>query len=61
LFLREDQNDSAEFCFGVIHGGAADQPNFLRFVANHFPKTEVRKKQEEQEQEASSNFGNEKG
>ena len=31
----------ADHCFGIIHRGAKDMPNFLRMIARKYPKTEV--------------------
>ena len=41
LMFSEDKNAMAVYCFGIVHNGAGDQPNFLRYIADKYPRTEV--------------------
>ena len=42
LMLSEDQNGMVIYCFGVVHNDARDQPNLLHYIADKYPRTEVR-------------------
>ena len=41
MIFSEDENDCAHFVMGIIHGEAANQPNYLRYISEHYPKTHV--------------------